>query len=143
MSVDDQRLSIMFLITTVLVSCGNQSLDATGHYQSVSESEWSLDLYLKDDGLARILLQSWEAGSDDRHTTEFAGTWLISGNQITLVYEGTTERLQFSEDQSFQEFGCKGHAPGVRGIRSNAKNSLFAQTSLWRFEALRAIPDPC
>ena len=143
MSAHEQSLSTIALIAAVLVGCGDPSLDVTGHYESVSESEWSLDLYLKDDGLARILLQSWEVGSADRYTTEFVGTWLISGDQITLVYDETTERLQFSKDQSFREFGCNGHAPGVRGIRSNTENSLFEQTSLWRSEALRAIPDPC
>ena len=143
MSAHKISISTIALVAVFFVGCNDLSIDAAGHYQSVSESEWNLDLYLDKDGQARIRLQSWEAGSLDHQTTEFQGTWSISGDRITLVYDATTERLQFTKDQTFREFGCNGHAPGVRGISSNKKNSLFERTSLWRIEALRTIPDPC
>lgn len=127
----------------VLAACGESTPDPAGHYQAVSESEWTLDLYLDEKGIARIRLQWWEAGSDDISATEYYGTWLISGDEITLAYDGITDVLQFSEDQSFREFGCNGLGPGVRGIRSTSESSVFEETALWRSETLEAISDPC
>ena len=62
MSAHEISITTIALVAAIFVGCNDLSIDAAGHYQSVSESEWSLDLYLEKDGLARIRLQSWGAG---------------------------------------------------------------------------------
>ena len=129
-----------------LAGCGQTASLHAGHYRDVSESESSIDLFLETDGSARVILQTWSPGSAGVQavdTIEHAGTWSVSGSDIILRYGTGSETLEFSDARSFEEFGCRGEAPGLRGIAGTAESDLLVGKTLWESEALRMIPDPC
>jgi hypothetical protein len=129
-----------------LAGCGQVASLHAGHYRDVSESESSIDLFLETDGSARVVLQTWSPGSAGVQavdTIEHAGTWSVSGSDIILRYGTGSETLEFSEARSFEEFGCRGEAPGLRGIAGTAERDLLLGKTLWESEALRRVPDPC
>lgn len=115
--------------------------DVAGHYQTVTESEWSIDLYLEPDGQARIDLSGSTAESMSTNGKSHAGSWMINGDEIVVTYDEREETLIFSKDRPFLEFGCSGSGPGIRGVSKN--DGLLASYSLWNVEALKQIADPC
>ena len=129
-----------------LAGCGQAPSRHAGHYRDVSESESSIDLFLETDESARVILQTWSPGSAGVQavdTIEHAGNWSVSGSQIILRYGTGSETLEFSEARSFEEFGCRGEAPGLHGISGTAEGDLLVGKTLWLSDALRMIPDPC
>jgi hypothetical protein len=145
-------LRTLTLRTAILVNgllaagCGPVPPAHAGHYRDVSESESSIDLFLEADGSARILLQMWSPGSAGVGAVDTivnVGTWSASGDEITVRYGTRSATLEFSEARSFQEFGCSGEAPGLRGISGTGGEDLLVDKTFWESEALRTIPDPC
>lgn len=105
---------VLLIGLVALVGCRAPS-PYVGHYRDVSESESSIDLHLEADGTARIVLQTWQAGSDEREITTHTGSWSSADQEITLSYNGGTETLQYSEALSFADFGCRGESAGSTG----------------------------
>lgn len=136
-------LLVLLTCAILLVACDDRSQDFVGLYRSVSESEWQLDLQLEGDGKAQVVLQYWEAGSDDFQSEEYVGSWTVAEDEVTLRYGDSVETLRFDDERSFREFGCPGHGPGLLGTGGTGSRKLFAGTTLWISESLRAIPDPC
>jgi hypothetical protein len=115
--------------------------EVAGHYQSVSESEWSLEIWLHSNHKAEILRETWDAGQYDRRTsTRYRGSWSLSGSFVELSYAGRCETLLFRPALSFDEFGGKGQAPGLQGKYSSLSFNLFIGVSLWRAELLKNEP---
>ena len=131
--------NIIAVFIFTLSGCDNASVGPVGHYRSVSESEWTIDLYLESDGSALVVHQAWLPGREDLTTDEYSGSWSIAGTEITLSYDGNVDTLRYSEDRSFREFGCPGDGPGVEVVGDVTGFRL----SLWTVESLSAIPDPC
>ena len=114
-----------------------------GHYRAVSESEWSLEVWLYPDGKAEVLWEWWHAGQfDERTSTRYRGKWSLVRGFVALEYGGRCETLAFNSSLSFAEFGFEGAAPGLKGIHSSVSNNLFVGRSLWRADSLQQIPDP-
>lgn len=112
--------------------------ELVGHYQAVSESEWSLELWLRPNLSAELLAESWNAGEHEKRTgRRYKGSWAVVNGFIELRYRGICETLEFSSKLSLSELGAEGSAPGVRGLHSSVSQNLFIGTSLWRASSLK------
>lgn len=116
--------------------------EVVGHYRAVSESEWNLEVWLRPDGTAEVLSESWEAGHhSQRATRRYRASWSLSGTFVELRYANRCETLRFDPELGFGEFGAAGAAPGLQGRHSSISNNLFIGRSLWRADRLDGIPE--
>ena len=111
-----------------------------GHYSTVSESEWNLEIWLNREGTAEVLSEAWEAGHHDKRTSEnHRGSWKLSGPHVELRYCDLCETLRFEPTLSLAEVGGDGAAPGLRGRYASVSLNLFVGRSLWQVGHLRRI----
>jgi hypothetical protein len=111
-----------------------------GSYQTVTESEWGIELSLNRDGSAHIEIASWLPGESDKANIEkHKGTWAAEGGKVTVRVGSKYIVFAYVARLSFASFGRKGSAPGLEGITSTFEPKLFAKRQLWLTKELRKL----
>jgi len=111
-----------------------------GSYQTVTESEWGIELSLNPDGGALIEIASWMPGeSENAKIEKHKGTWTAEGENVTVQVPGGKIVFAYSARLSFASFGRKGSAPGLRGITSTFEPKLFVKRQLWLTKELKKL----
>ena len=123
-----------------------------GTYVAVSESEWSQELQLEADGTAELTNSNWLAGEwENADTYTYSGRWGLEGDKIILqLLESETnperiphtEELRYVAELSLEEIGRTESLPGVINLGPTADNSPLWRATMWREDALRALPWP-
>jgi hypothetical protein len=128
------------------LACGQSTLEVSGTYQTVTESESVTQLLLKPDGRARVVLRLWEPGSAAAVAVDTVlreATWSRNGRSITVHYASGSEELEYFESLSFEGFGCSGDGAALKEVGRTPGEGLLRGATLWSEEALRTVPDPC
>ena len=111
-----------------------------GSYQTVTESEWGIELSLKPDGSALIEIASWVPGESEKPKVEkHKGTWTAEGENVTVQVPGGQIVFVYVARLSFASFGRKGSAPGLREVTSTFEPTLFVKRPLWLTKELKKL----
>jgi hypothetical protein len=105
-----------------------------GAYGAVSESEWDLQVILKDSGTAQVVEISWVAGESERPDTERTrATWRFARDcMIELSYQGIVDRFTYTETLTLESLGYDGGAPGLLQLRPYHRNSKLRGVPIWK-----------
>ncbi len=102
-----------------------------GHYKSVTESEWNLDLEIRKGGIAVYTLSTWEPGKSATTTskTEVSAKWELKGGVLSLTLDGIEPSraitYEASSCLSYKYFGGNSCSPGLRPISNGAGRQYF------------------
>jgi len=136
------RAAFLVLFTLVMpgvVSAAVPERELYGEYQAVSESEWSLELVLREDHSFSLELSTWEPGEHDKgEIKKYVGKWSFHDSLVTLTYQGLTEELRFDPNLSLEELGFEGGAPGLEG-HTQKNGAVIGNTKLWKRSAIRKL----
>jgi len=111
-----------------------------GSYQTVTESEWGIELSLNSDGSALIEIASWLPGESEKAKIErHKGTWSAEGANVVVNVPGGRIVFEYVARLSFASFGRKGSAPGLRGVTSTLEPNLFVKRRLWLTKELKKL----
>jgi hypothetical protein len=116
-----------------------------GRYSAVTESEWSLDLDLKANGLATLRVASWDPGERNRaNVYTYPGTWRVEEDQLrktnlVVRFKDGDGVFTYHERLSFEEFGRDGSAPGFVGVSATLEPKLLVGRHLWLDKELRKL----
>jgi len=111
-----------------------------GSYQTVTESEWGIELVLNPDGSVLIEIASWLPGESDKAKIEkHKGTWTAEDGKVTVRVGSRHIVFAYVARLSFASFGRKGSAPGLQGINSTFEPKLFAKRQLWLTRELKKL----
>jgi hypothetical protein len=128
--------------TACLISFASAAYGAgvAGSYQTVTESEWGIELSLNPDGSALIEIASWLPGESEKAKIEkHKGTWTAEGANVAVQVPGGKIVFAYVARLSFASFGRKGSAPGLRGITSTFEPKLFVKRELWLTKELKKL----
>jgi hypothetical protein len=111
-----------------------------GRYSAVTESEWSLDLDLKENGRATLRVESWDPGERKRAKVKtYPGTWRLENTNIVVRFNDGEGVFIYHPRLSFQEFGRDGGAPGLVGASATLEPPLLVGRHLWLDQELRKL----
>jgi hypothetical protein len=111
-----------------------------GRYSAVTESEWSLDLDLKESGRANLRVASWDPGERNRAKVKtYAGTWRVEQTNIVVRFKDGEAVFIYHHRLSFEEFGRHGGAPGLVGASATLEPNLLVGRQLWHYQELRKL----
>ena len=133
--MNTRLFALTFLTLTACTPAGSgPTADLTGEYASVSESSCNVVLALMPKGLATVTHSCRaENGSGKDQSTERRGSWTFKETDITIRYDGLTERLEFDDAVPYAAFGRRGAGPGIRVIDATGSGSLLAgYSTLWK-----------
>jgi len=130
-----------YLLLLLFSFSANASDNVLGHYQAVSESEWSLSIELKNKNIAVVEFSNWLAGKHNKkHVETHKGRWSKKGNSIVITYNGITEVVKYNKSLSMEEIGLAALAPGLKGqSKPTLKKSLIGLNKLWLTKKLKEI----
>jgi hypothetical protein len=118
---------------------------APQRYQSVTETEYSINLTLEPNGRAQYEFVTWEAdGSTPEEHEKLSGTWSRNGSVLTvhlsshrIVTYGVKACL------SYEEFGQNGCSPGLSLIKTDLPDSYgLKRFGLWDSASLHLGTQP-
>jgi len=119
----------------LLVSCNNKIIKDRyyGEYQSISESEWDINVRLFPNGGAEVKLENWlPGGYEKRNIKSFKGNWIVDNNKILIKYDSVVDIFTYTDNLSLDEIGFDGGAPGlIQNSPINVKSSIHG-IKLWK-----------
>jgi hypothetical protein len=130
-------LLFLALATSPQVSA---SSNVAGHYEAVTETEYSIDLTLGPNGQAQYKFVTWEAdGSAPEQREILSGRWSLSGSQLSLrLSSGQVATYTIVPCLSHQEFGQSGCSPGLSLVNTNLSERYgLKRFGLWKSAYLR------
>jgi hypothetical protein len=103
-----------------------------GRYSTVTESEWSMNLDLKAEGLVALEVASWEPGeSAHAKVDRYSGRWHSEKSDVIVRFKEGEAILNYHPRLSFEEFGRTGAAAGLVGVSATVVPHLLVGRSLW------------
>ena len=102
-------------------------------YETVTESEWNVELILYDNNAATLIKEKWNPGDykyRDKETIQ--AKYAIEKKILVLEYNKTTHKLEVVDELSLEVLGKKGNAPGLKPIDSPSRPPFWGQY-LWDF----------
>jgi hypothetical protein len=103
-----------------------------GLYSSVTESEWAIELDLRQDQMAVVEVASWDPGERDKAKVKrYTGTWQAKGSTIEVQTKRGTAAWRYDPALSFADFGREGHAPGLVVVSATGQLKVLSSQSLW------------
>lgn len=128
-TIPNKVLTVCLLLLALAWS--TQSYAQAGHYESNSESEWVLSLWLSEDGRALKVFEQWLAGQyDDRRTVIDRGQWTKETDTVTVHYGDNQESYVILEQANMKEEGLERLCP--RALQENGPQGHV----LWLKECL-------
>ena len=134
--------AVLLLTVLLITGCGSLAQQPTqaGFYQTVTESEWGIELALNRDGSAIVEIASWMPGESENAKVErHAGTWSASGATVALRLAAGEVIFTFVRQLSFAAFGKEGSAQGLEGRTATFEPKLFVKRKLWLVSELQKI----
>jgi hypothetical protein len=109
-------------------------------YQTVTESEWGIELALKPEGTASVEIASWMPGKpEDAKVEHHKGSWSADGANVILRVPAGAVTFKFVPQLSFAAFGKEGVAQGLQGTMATFEPKLFLNQKLWLLSELEKI----
>jgi hypothetical protein len=121
-------------IGTTNLAFGNDN-DIKGVYGAVSESEWNIEVELKDNNIATIIEEEWLAGEyEDRYIKKTDATWSKNCKEVILLYNEIADTLVYDNNLTVGELGLEGGEPGLYQIKPFHPKSIIKDVKLWKIE---------
>jgi hypothetical protein len=128
----------LFLAAATLLPINASPL--AGHYQSMTETEYSIELDLKPKWRASLKFNTWEAdGSVPPKQETLVGKWSQQGDKVVIQFpSGMFVKYESMNCLPYTEFGHKGCSAGLRFIESNLPVRYgLARYGLWDAKDLK------
>ena len=138
-------MSFLLFLALAALPQASASSNVAGHYEAVTETEYSIGLTLVFNGQARYKFVTWEAdGSAPERREILSGRWSQSGNQLTLrLSSGQVAIYTIVPCLSHQEFGQSGCSPGLSLVNTDLADRYgLKRFGLWKSAYLQHAVRP-
>jgi hypothetical protein len=136
---------VLFFLALASSPQVSASSNVAGHYEAVTETEYSIDLALRSNGQAQYKFVTWEAdGSAPEQHEILSGRWSQSGSQLTLrLSSGQVATYTIVPCLSHQEFGQSGCSQGLSLVNTNISERYgLKRFGLWKSAYLQRTVRP-
>jgi len=136
---------VLFFLALASSPQVSASSNVAGHYEAVTETEYSIDLALRSNGQAQYKFVTWEAdGSAPEQHEILSGRWSQSGSQLTLrLSSGQVATYTIVPCLSHQEFGQSGCSQGLSLVNTNISERYgLKRFGLWKSAYLQHAVRP-
>lgn len=125
----------IFLLLTlgILYGCFSNETKFEGSYITVSESEWQVELIIKNSGDGEYINESWAAGQHENKQVKRAPiSWSVEGRVLMINLEGVILKYEYEENLIFDEGPPIRQGPGLNLINTSDKTKSALMNRLWK-----------